>query len=78
MLEFTFWKVFLKGKAFTFIGVLPMVMAAVVIITEGVMVVIITIGIAAAVVMTPGKNSGKNPEKFSPRRKKGFPSGLLT
>ena len=48
-----------------------------VIITGGVMAVIIAV-VAAAMVMAPGKGSGKNPEKSSPRRKKGFPSGLLT
>ena len=31
----------------------------------------------AAVIMAPGKGFEKNPEKSSPRKKKGFPSGLL-
>ena len=48
-----------------------------VIITGGVMAVIITV-VATAVVITPGKGSGKNPEKSSPRRKRGIPLGLLT
>ena len=34
--------------------------------------------IKAAGVMALGKGSGKNPEKSFPRRKRGFPSGLLT
>ena len=42
-----------------------MAVVAVIIITGGVMPVIITVGIAAAVVMAPGKGSGKNPEKSS-------------
>ena len=54
-----------------------MAMVAVVIITGGVIAVVMVIGMAAAVVMAPGKSSGKNPEKSSPRRKGGFPSGLL-
>ena len=54
-----------------------MVMAAVVIITEGGKTVVITMGVAAAVVITPGKGSGKNPKKSSPRRKRGLPLGLL-
>ena len=41
------------------------------------MVMAMAVSIAAAVVMAPGKGSGKNPEKSSPRRKGGFPSGLL-
>ena len=61
MLEFTFWKVFLKGKAFTFIGVLLIavaVMAA---------VIIMAVAVAGAVViMAPGKGFRKNPEKSSP------------
>ena len=52
-------------------------MAAVIIITGGVMAVIIAVGMAAAVVMAPRKGSGKNPEKSSPRRKGGFPLGFL-
>ena len=76
MLEFTFWKVFLKGKTFTLIGVLLMAVVAVVIITGGVMAVVMAV-VVAAVVMAPGKGSGENPEKSSPRRKGGFPLGLL-
>ena len=75
MLELTFWKISPKGKAFTFIKVPPMVMAAVVIITGGVITVVMAVG--AAVIMAPGKGSGKNPEKSSLRRKKGFPLGFL-
>ena len=78
MLEFIFWKVFLKGKAFTFIRVLFMAVAAVIIITGGVMVVVVAVGIAVVVVMAPGKGFGKNPEKSSLRRKGGFPLGFLT
>ena len=48
-----------------------------VIITGGVMAVAIMIGMVAAVVMTPGKGFKKNPEKSSPRKKGGFPLGLL-
>ena len=55
-----------------------MAVAAVVIITGGVMAVVITVGMAVAVVMAPGKNSGKNLKKSSPRRKRGFPLRLLT
>ena len=75
MLELTFWKVSLKGKVFTLIGVL---LTAVVIITGGVIAVIMAVGMVAAVVMAPGKGSGKNPEKSFPRRKGGFPLRLLT
>ena len=52
-----------------------MAVVAVVIITGGVMVVVIMV-VAAVVVMAPGKGSGKNLKKSSPRRKKGVPSGL--
>ena len=55
-----------------------MAVAAVVIITVGVVAAAMAVIMAAAVVMAPGKGSGKNPEKSSPRRKGGFPSGLLT
>ena len=55
-----------------------MAVAAVVIITGGVMAVIMAISVAAAVVMAPGKSSGKNPKKSSPRKKGGFLLGLLT
>ena len=54
-----------------------MAMATVVIIIGGVMAVAIAVGMAAAVVIALKKGSGKNPKKFSPRRKGGFPSGLL-
>ena len=37
----------------------------------------VAVGVAAAVVMTPGKGSGKNPKKSSLRKKGGFPLGLL-
>ena len=33
---------------------------------------------AAVMAMAPGKNSGKNPEKSSPRREKGIPSEFPT
>ena len=46
-----------------------MAIAIVVIITRGVMAVIMAVGITAAMVITPGKGSGKNPEKSSPRKK---------
>ena len=75
MLKLTFWKVSLKGKAFTLIRVPPIAMVAVVIITRGVIAVAVAV-VAAAMVMAPGKNSGKNPEKSSLRRKRGFPLGL--
>ena len=76
MLALTFWKISLKGKVFTLIGVPPMAVVVVIIITGGVMAVVMTV-VTAVVVITPGKGSGKNPEKSSPRRKGGFPSGLL-
>ena len=72
MLEFTFWKVFLKGKVFTFIRVPPMavvVMAVVIIMAVAV--------VRVAVVMAPGKGFEKNPKKSSLWRKEGFPLGLL-
>ena len=56
----------------------PIAVAAVVITTGGVVIVIMAVGVAAAVVITPGKGFGKNPEKSSPQRKGGFPSGFLT
>ena len=77
MLELTFWKVSPKGKAFTFIGVLPMAVAVVIIATVGVIAVAMAVVMAVAVVMAPGKGFGKNPEKSSPWRKGGFPSGFL-
>ena len=33
--------------------------------------------VRAAVVIAPGKDSGKNPEKSSLRKKRGFPLGFL-
>ena len=53
-----------------------MAMAAVVIITGGAMVMAMAVGITAAVVMAPGKGSGKNLKKSSLRKKRGFPSGF--
>ena len=41
----------------------------------GVMAVVMAV-VAAAVVMAPEKGSGKNPEKSSPRRKRGILLGL--
>ena len=75
MFTLTFWKVSLKGKAFTFIKVPPMAIMAVVIIIGGVVAVVMAV-MAAAVVMAPGKNSGKNPKKSSPWRKGGILLGL--
>ena len=49
-----------------------MAVVVIVIITGGVMAVVIAV-VAAAVVITPGKGSGKNPEKSSLRRKGGIP-----
>ena len=72
VLTLTFWKVSLKGRVFTFIRVPPI---TVVIITGRAVVVIVAV-VAAAVVMAPGKGSGENPKKSSPRREKGVPSGL--
>ena len=46
-----------------------------IIITGGVMVVVMAV-VAVAVVIAPGKGSGENPEKSSPRREKGIPLGL--
>ena len=77
MLEFTFWKVSLKGRAFTFIRVPPVAVVAVVVIMGGVVAVVVAV-VAAAVVMAPGKGSGKNPEKSSPRKEGGVPSGFPT
>ena len=48
------------------------IMAVIIMAVAGVVV------IKAAGVMAPGKGSGKNPEKFSPRKKRGFPSGFPT
>ena len=54
-----------------------MAMVMVVIITGGVIAVVMVI-VVAVMVMAPGKNSGKNLKKSSPRKKKGIPLGLLT
>ena len=54
-----------------------MAMVVTVIITGGVMAVIIAM-VITVIIMAPGKGSGKNPKKSSPRKKKGIPSGLLT
>ena len=75
MLAFTFWKISLEGKAFTLIGVPPMAVVVVVIITGRVVAVVMAV-MAAAVVMAPGKGSGENPEKSSPRREGGLSLGL--
>ena len=52
-------------------------MAAVIIITMGVIVVIMAVGMAVAVVIAPGKGFRKNPKKSSPRKEGGFSLGLL-
>ena len=57
-------------------GVPPLAVVAVVIITGGVVAVVMAVGMAAAVVMAPGKGSGKNPEKFFPRREGDSPWGF--
>ena len=76
MLALTFWKVSLKGKAFTFIRIPPVAVVAVIIIMGGVMAVVMVM-VVVAVVITPRKSSGKNPKKSSPRRKRGVPLGFL-
>ena len=53
-----------------------MAVVAVVIIMGGVMAMVMAV-VAAAVVMAPGKNFEKNPEKSFLWKKGGFPSGLL-
>ena len=58
-------------------GVPFMAVVVVVIITGGVVAMVMAVGVMAAVVITLGKGSGKNPEKFSLRRKGGFPLGFL-
>ena len=50
-----------------------MAITAVIIITRGVVAVIIAVGMAAAVVMAPGKDSEKKPQKILPAEKKGTP-----
>ena len=75
MLTFIFWKVSLKGKAFTLIKVPPIAVMAVAIIIGGAMVVVMAV-VAAVMAITPGKGSEKNLKKSSPRRKKGVPLGL--
>ena len=77
MFKLIFWKVSLEGRAFTFVGVPPVAVAAVVVIMVGVMAVVVAVGMVAAVVVALGKGFGKNPEKSSLRRKGGFPLGFL-
>ena len=77
MFEFTFWKVSLEGRAFIFVGVPLIAVAAVVVITGGVVAVVMAVVMAVAVVMAPGKGFGENFKKSSPRREGGFPLGLL-
>ena len=55
-----------------------MAVAAVAIITGRVVVVIMAVGVVAAVAVAPGKGSGKNLKKSSPWRKGGFLLGFLT
>ena len=52
-----------------------MAVVAVVVVTGGVMAVVMAV-VAAVMVMAPGKGSGENPEKSSPRRKRGIPLGF--
>ena len=52
-----------------------MAVVAVVVVTGGVMAVVMAV-VAVAVVVVPGKGFGENPEKSSPRRKRGVPLGL--
>ena len=52
-----------------------MAVVAVVIIIRGIMAVVMAVGVAAAVVIAPGKGSGKNPEKSCLRKKRGIPRG---
>ena len=52
-----------------------MAVVAAAIITRGAVAVAVAV-VAAAMVMALGKNSGKNPEKSSPRRERGIPSGF--
>ena len=52
-----------------------MVIMAAVIITGGVIIIVVAV-VAAAGVVAPRKGSGKNPEKSSPRRERGIPSGF--
>ena len=63
-------------------GVPPIAVAAMAIIIKVAVTVVVAmvmaVIMAAAAVVAPGKGSGKNPEKSSPRKKKIFPSGLLT
>ena len=53
-----------------------MAVVVIIIITGGVMAVTMAV-VATAVIIAPRKGSGENPEKSSPRRKGGVPSGLL-
>ena len=48
------------------------------VIVAMIVAVIMAVIIMAAMVIIPGKGSGKNPEKFSLRKKGRFPSGFLT
>ena len=48
----------------------------VVVVMAAVMVIVVAVA-RAVVVMAPGKGFRKNPEKFSPRKKGGLPSGFL-
>ena len=52
-----------------------MAVVTVVIIIRGAVAVVMAV-VAAAVVMAPGKGFRKNPEKSSPRKKRGIPLGL--
>ena len=52
-----------------------MAVVAAVIIMGGIMAVVMAV-VAAAVVMAPGKGFGKNPEKSSPWKERGIPSGF--
>ena len=80
MFILTFWKVSLNSKAFTFVGVLPMAVAIIVVIVEMavavLMAVVMVVVMTAAAVIAPEKGSGKNPEKSS-LRKKEIPLGAF-
>ena len=54
-----------------------MAVMVVVIITGGVMVVGVAVGVVAAMVITLRKGFKENPEKSSPQREGGFPLGFL-
>ena len=59
----------------------PITVMVIIIIIKVAVVIMVMITVAviitAAVVMAPGKGSKKNPQKFFPRKKRRFPSGLL-